>query len=712
MERYHKSFLILYICLSFIFSVASNGEANVSSVSASPNPFNPQPPDNESTNISYNLTSSALFWLRIYDSSNILTKTLETPPNSYTEDPVYGTQGNHSITWDGTNDSLTIVPEGIYSYHIDDISWKSSSSILQYPLDVVVDPSNSNKLYMINYSISPLLQYIYKSTDGGGTWQQTGVNYAYSIAISNDGQKIFILSQSQKLLYRSLDGFNSYTSISLWAGASTPADIACSADGTILYAVDSGTKKVYKSTNSGTSWNSGTSLSGSVTLSGVAVDPNNSNNVLVADVGSIGNYANVYKSTDGGASFAQALKSVGTGNGQFKSGIGAYRISIDINGYYWVSDLGNHRIQEFDSNNNWVMTVGGTSSGTGNYQFNSSYSGFNSLGLSGASIGGKQYVYVADFNNKKIKRYEYDNYASNIVVTSDKTSPAAITDLSATGDVGSNSVRLTWTAPGDVDNVPGATSYDIRYAKTPINTDNDFNNATQATGEPIPSVQGTTEYFWLTGLESNTTYYFAIKSADKWTNTSGLSTTNPDGKTGLLRGWNMVSCPLQPSPNDPDSVFGDEAWNENCPTCISYWYSTWTGSGNPDAAGHWVGVTTVNPGSGLFLYSFMTTEPTDATGTNITDASYSLYLNPGWNLIGNPYGTSANLSACNVTYNSVTKSYADAVAAGWIESAIYIWNGTTYIDYAYNDPDPAKLEPWKGYWIMAYYDLDLIINKP
>jgi hypothetical protein len=711
MERCYKSFLILYICLFFILSIASNGEANVSNVSASPNPFNPQPPDNESSNISFYLNSSALLWLRIYDSTNVLTKTLETPPNSYTEDPVYGTQGNHSITWDGTDDSLNIVPEGFYSYHIDDISWKSSSSVTQLPLDVIVDPTNSNKLWMTYYAT--IGQYLYKSTDGGSTWQMTGLSYAYSLAISNDGQKIFVLDQHDKILYRSFDGLSSYTTVSLWSGASNPTDIACSADGTILYGVDSGTKKVYKSTNSGTSWNSGTSLSNSVTLSGVAVDPNNSNNVLVADVGAStggSSYPTVYESANGGTSFSTALYQKGTADGQFKSGNGAYRISIDTNGYYWVSDRGNNRIQEFNSNNNWVMTVGGTSSGTGNYQFDSYYStsGVYSLGLSAASIGANKYVYVADLNNRKIKRYEYDNYASSITVTSDKTSPSAINDLSATGNVGSNSVHLTWTAPGDVDNVPGAASYDVRYAKTPINTDSDFNSSTQATGEPTPSVQGTPEYFWMTGLESNTTYYFAIKSSDVWGNKSGLS-NSPSGKTALLWGWNMVSCPLQPSPNDPNSVFGDDAWSENCPTCIYYWYSLWTGTGDPNLAGDWAGATTVNPGIGLFLYSFRTTEPTDATGTNITNASYSLYLSPGWNLIGNPYGTSVDLSNCHVIYNSTEKNYLDAVTSSWIGNAVYIWNGSTYIDYPW---DSAKLEPWKGYWIMSYYDLDLIIYKP
>lgn len=314
---------------------------------------------------------------------------------------------------------------------------------------------------------------------------------------------------------------------------------------------------------------------------------------------------------------------------------------------------------------------------------------------------------------------DISNSPNAITSVCDTTPPAAITDLATTGRVGSDSVELSWTAPGDDGSVGRASSYDVRYAKTPIANDAEFSAASQATGEPAPATAGTTEYFTVTGSESNTIYYFAIKSKDEALNTSGLSTTSPSGKTGLLSGWNMVSCPLQPSPNESNLVFGDDAglnW-------MFYWYSTWTGVGDPNDAGYYgdeygqayppYRAPTIVPGRGIFLYSLKDYDPTDASGTDITDASYTLSLSPGWNLIGNPYGTSVSLSNCNV-YNPgapepKTRTYADAVTAGWIGNAVYIWNGSTYVSYVW---DVAKLEPWKGYWIMAYQDLDLIINKP
>lgn len=713
MKSYHnlvKITIIACICLCFVFSMAINGEANVSNVSASLNPFDPNaiPPDNITT-ISYNLANNAILWLRIYDLSDTLVRKLVTPTNNYTENRT-NPPGSYPEVWDARNDiDSTIVPEGYYPYHIDDIAWRNTSSAnAYYVYDLVVDPSNSQILWITD-SGGRLL----KSTDGGITGSVVsygGSGPVYGIAIKNDGQNIYVLSNSLKRLYYSTNGGTSWSYYSsLWSGANSPRDIVCSPDGTILYGVDAGTKRVYKSIDSGASWNSGTYLSKAITLTGVAVDPNNSNIVMVADVGASGTastYATVYKSIDGGSSFTTALYLKGTADGRFKSENGAYQISIDSNGYYWVSDRGNHRIQQFDSNNKWVMTVGGTGYDDTKYKFNS---GSASLGIFVTSFSGQQYLYVADYSNKKIKRFAYDNHVSfsdpyrrsdlpvsYLVVTTDKVPPAAVTDLSTTGVAGSDSVQLTWTAPDD------AKRYDVRYAKDEITTDT-FSTASHVPGA---SSQGTTEYFTVRGLESNTTYYFAIKALDEAFNESDISyPPNPSGKTGLLPGWNMVSCPLQPIPYDTTyyDVFKDDNGGA---IHILDWDSTWTGSGDPDYAGKWGWASIITPGKGVLLYSQSTNTPTDADGSLITDPSYNLSLSPGWNMIGNPYGTSVNLSAC---YINETETYEQAVTEGLIGNALYIWNGSTYDSFQW---DTAKLEPWKGYWIMAYQDLILKINKP
>lgn len=103
----------------------------------------------------------------------------------------------------------------------------------------------------------------------------------------------------------------------------------------------------------------------------------------------------------------------------------------------------------------------------------------------------------------------------------DTVPPARIVDLVATS-LSVSSVELRWTAPGNDLNVGIAAQYDIRYATTAID-DGTWGAATQCTGMPAPAMAGTVQTFDVTGLAAETTYYFAMKTADAVPNWSPLS---------------------------------------------------------------------------------------------------------------------------------------------------------------------------------------------
>ena len=84
------------------------------------------------------------------------------------------------------------------------------------------------------------------------------------------------------------------------------------------------------------------------------------------------------------------------------------------------------------------------------------------------------------------------------------------------------SVTLGWTAPGD-DSLSGtAAQYDLRFAASPI-TGGNFSSATRVNGVPSPLVSGSAQSHLVTGLTPNTTYWFAIRTADEGGNWSGVS---------------------------------------------------------------------------------------------------------------------------------------------------------------------------------------------
>lgn len=102
----------------------------------------------------------------------------------------------------------------------------------------------------------------------------------------------------------------------------------------------------------------------------------------------------------------------------------------------------------------------------------------------------------------------------------DGVAPEDITDLSV-ADVDLSSVTLQWTAPADAGN-GSASSYDVRYSTSPITAAN-FDSATPVADQPKASLAGTLETYTVTGLNSATEYYFAIKSEDFFGNVSGIS---------------------------------------------------------------------------------------------------------------------------------------------------------------------------------------------
>ena len=138
-------------------------------------------------------------------------------------------------------------------------------------------------------------------------------------------------------------------------------------------------------------------------------------------------------------------------------------------------------------------------------------------------------------------------FARKVDLPPDTTPPAAVTDLTVDYAVTAyDSVTLTWTATGDDGYDGTATLYDIRYSTIPI-TDENFDNALSAQGEPVPLPSGSPETFTVTGLAEDTTYYFALKVADEAGNVSDLS--NVVFETTPLVIWEIQTV-------DTDGVFG------------------------------------------------------------------------------------------------------------------------------------------------------------
>lgn len=89
--------------------------------------------------------------------------------------------------------------------------------------------------------------------------------------------------------------------------------------------------------------------------------------------------------------------------------------------------------------------------------------------------------------------------------------PGVVADLTATAE-SHTSVKLSWTAPAPLADAGAISSYEIRYATTPIATEADFLAATP--GAWVEAVAGSTQTATISELTLETTYHFALRATD------------------------------------------------------------------------------------------------------------------------------------------------------------------------------------------------------
>jgi hypothetical protein len=109
-----------------------------------------------------------------------------------------------------------------------------------------------------------------------------------------------------------------------------------------------------------------------------------------------------------------------------------------------------------------------------------------------------------------------------VVGEPDTILPARITDLIGWTGMDPGTIRLQWTAPGD-DGMDGrANHYRIRTHTIPILNEDDWDEASQKNGAPVPGVPGTIEEMVAENLNPGTWLYVTARAVDDFGNMSQL----------------------------------------------------------------------------------------------------------------------------------------------------------------------------------------------
>ncbi|MCC6544406.1 MAG: putative Ig domain-containing protein [Nitrospirae bacterium] len=296
----------------------------------------------------------------------------------------------------------------------------------------------------------------------------------------------------------------------------------------------------------------------------------------------------------------------------------------------------------------------------------------------------------------------------------DKEPPDAISDLRGIY-LTDTSLLLMWSAPSDDSLTGTAAIYDLRYMEScPGSSELDegtWDMAVELHGERRPQARSLQTYT-LSGLKAGTSYCIAIKSMDSLGHISAISNivnfplSGERGATELSdltssvilkKGYNLISIPLMPVQNDIDLLFERMVGK---PVALYRWYSAYPGITPP----RYYMEDMIFPGNGYFLYSPSDNITLTVEGLKTVDPEYSVMLQNGWNMIGNPYEKAILLSEISVKDNSangIAQPFMEAVQNGLIGNTLYYLNGNNYDFASFNDLPPAAFEPWIGYWIYV-----------
>lgn len=178
--------------------------------------------------------------------------------------------------------------------------------------DIDFNPQNPNTIYLCTgdrdasdtYSIG-----ILKSTDGGNTWDTTGMKYDRNAFVLTNTLVINPLDTNSLTLAASNGIFKSFDAGATWtmiSGGSFKEVLYHPTDTTIMYAAGftNGSSQVFRSANGGLSWTQSTTFPGNTRVS-VAVTPGNVAIVKAIVANSSNGLEGIYTSSDTGKTFTK-----------------------------------------------------------------------------------------------------------------------------------------------------------------------------------------------------------------------------------------------------------------------------------------------------------------------------------------------------------------------------------------------------------------------
>lgn len=298
-------------------------------------------------------------------------------------------------------------------------SFGSSNNQFKYPTDVAVD--SSGNIYVADYANKRVQQFnssrVYQRTYGttGDSYQETNDRFynPEGVAVASDGSIYIVEGTGYRLVKLNAAGVPQWT----FGEAGQPGnddnhftylnDVAVDPQGRV-YTVEGwassgrigGNHRLRIFNSDGTPLRIfggyGSDNDKFIDPRGIAIDRNG--NVYIADSGN--HRVQIYNNQLQYVATLGITEEPGTDNAHFDS---PFDVAVDANGIIYVADEGNDRVQVFNANRQYVRTIGG--GGTG-----SDFGRFSGWGPHRLAVDSQGRLYVVDSGNQRLQ--VFDNFAN------------------------------------------------------------------------------------------------------------------------------------------------------------------------------------------------------------------------------------------------------------------------------------------------------------
>lgn len=292
------------------------------------------------------------------------------------------------------------------------------------------------------------------------------------------------------------------------------------------------------------------------------------------------------------------------------------------------------------------------------------------------------------------------------VRASDNLPPPTVTTLTAADVPGDNggAIELQWTGyawPAD------CTGYRIYRDGYPFDA---IGAREPLAAIPVPSLQSYVD----TSVVDFVDYYYAVTAVDATGNENknvqavGPVQSYPNESMRLAAGTWLLSPPVVPPDANPSSLFGpDSAFRAAGWDPVNERYVLYEPGVEPTA------FTSLALGRGLWVWA-RNLLSFDLLGETAGAGNLTVDVDPGWQLLGNPYFAAMDYGATQVQVGTTVMSLLAAEQDGYLSSAAYLFDAAAF-SYKLLSPGwtgTTWMPAWAGFWLRVYQPCRITFRRP